>query len=95
MNEAVGRLLSFYLPRGSSISTNRFFRGDMAVEVKYVESIPNAKRKRTGNITKCAKLNTLACTTTKSSVVQMYRKKAKKGGTHLGKGRRREGLNQH
>ena len=82
--------LSSFVSSHQSISTfptnGRFNSGNLSDNFRQLnevtgEPLPNVKRKRTGNMTKCAKLNTLACTTNKSSVVQMYRKKAKKG-TH-------------
>ena len=96
--------LSSFVSSHQSISTfptnGRFNSGNLSDNFRQLnevteEGVPNAKRKRTEITTKCAKLNTLVCTTTKSSVVQMYRKKAKKRDTHFEKVEEREGLNQH
>ena len=74
-------------------SNGRFNSGNLSDYFRQLnevtgEPVPNAKRKRTENTTKCATLNTLTCRTTESSVVQMYRKKAK---THFEKVEEREG----
>ena len=76
--------LSSFVSSHQSISTfptnGRFNSGNLSDNFRQLnevtgEHVPNATRKRTGNMTKCAKLNALACTTTKTSVVQMYCKK--------------------
>ena len=91
--------LSSFVSSHQSISTfptnGRFNSGNLSDNFRQLnevtgELVPNAKRKRTEITTKCAKLNTLVCTTTKSSVVQMYRKKAKKRDTHFEKVEERE-----
>ena len=84
--------LSSFVSSHQSISTfptnGRFNSGNLSDDFRQPnevtgEAVPNAKRKRTGNMTKCTTLNTLACRTTEISVVQMYCKKAEKGGNTL------------
>ena len=84
--------LSSFVSSHQSISTfptnGHFNSGNLGDNFRQLnevtgEPVPNAKRKRTGNMTKCTTLNTLACRTTEISVVQMYCKKAEKGGNTL------------